>query len=163
MSYESGPEGVGGWLVFFLVTLGIFTPLGLIVGTAATFADPTVAAAYGSIYGTLVAAEWAFVAFVVALCWIACFMFLRVFRPVTKWVGIGILWTIALASVLGEPVLVSAIAGIDLQLILQEMGAQLIRPFFYAGIWTAYLLISKRVANTYSGIPHADDAGEVFA
>jgi hypothetical protein len=163
MSHDGELQGVGGWLAFFLVTLGIITPTVTLIGTAVTLGDPTIATAYGAIYSSLVAVEWGLVALLLILCWTACALFLFVRRPVTVWIGIGVLWFVALTSAIGEPLLVSAIAGIDVQLLFREMGAQLIRPFVYAGVWSAYLLKSERVRNTYSGLHRPEAAHDVFA
>ena len=160
--HDPSLRGVGGWLAFFLVTLGIFTPLAFIVTGYQVLADPQVAVAYGDVWPTLRNAEIAFIAFVLAILWFACWRFLNVFNWTTVRIGIATLWVLAPLNVFGETFLVSRIAGLDFNELLAETpGPDMVRPFIYATIWTAYLLHSQRVRNTYGG--GADESvGEVF-
>lgn len=164
MAYEDGPVGVGGWLTFFLVTLGIFSPLGTIISIAVIANNASLHAAFGDVARTLVRAEWALAAVICILCWFACYRFLKIFNPLTVWIGIVILWTLAILNGIGEPLIVSMISGVDLGLIWREGAADFIRPIGYATIWTLYLLLSKRVKNTYRAVEHRPDAAaDVFS
>jgi predicted membrane protein len=154
-------RGVGGWLAFFLVTLGIINPLIIAVTGYQTLSDPQVAAAYGDSWPTLFNAELALIGVIVAMCWFACWRFLNRFNGTTVTIGLVTLWALAILTVFGEAFMVSQIAGIDFGELMGALaGPELIRPFIYATIWSLYLLISKRVKNTYRG---GEAAGETFA
>lgn len=144
-------EGVGGWLVFFLVTLGVFTPGFLIFTTVREFSDPLLTLAYGETLGTLQLAVWAIVIVTCALAWFSVYRLLRVFNWRSVVITIASLWLIALANTLFASWLIATIAGIPLGELMKEVNIELVRPFIYAGIWTTYLLVSRRVANTYRG------------
>ncbi len=142
-------EGVGGWLAFFLVTLGVFTPGFMIFTMVRDLSDPLLTLAYGETLGTIQIAVWGIVIFTCALAWFSVYRLLRVFNWRSVVITIASLWLIALANTFFGTWLLATIAGIPVGEFLKEMGAELIRPFVYAGVWTAYLLISRRVANTY--------------
>lgn len=162
MAYGDGDRGVGGWLAFFLVTLGIFTPLATIIGVAVALNDPAAAAVLGPAWTSLRNGEIVLTVLTVGLCWFACWRFLSVFNWTTVKIGIATLWSLVALSVIGEPLVVSMVTGIDLGLLMREMGFDLIRPFFYGTIWTLYLLKSMRVRNTYSGEAVREEMAEVF-
>jgi hypothetical protein len=150
MAYGDGDRGVGGWLAFFLVTLGIFTPGATIILTLLSFGDPDAAFAY-RMYPGLGAAVIAIAGVLVAACWFACWRFLTVFNPQTVRIGIATLIFTTLMSIVVEPMVVSAFTGIDFGTLLGVLGPEQFRPIGYATIWTLYLLLSKRVKNTYGG------------
>lgn len=160
--YDPDLRGVGGWLAFFLVTLGIVNPLTLAVTGYQTLGNPEIAAAYGDIWPTLRNAELGIMVLLVGVCWYSCWRFLNLFNRTTVWIGIAALWTLALVTVFGEPYAVSVIAGLDFgELLTSATGAENVRPFGYATIWTLYLLRSKRVRSTY-GPEQGEAVGEVF-
>jgi hypothetical protein len=163
MSYSDRLEGVGGWLAFFLVTLGVFTPLATLVNVLGSIYDPNVAGAYGDTFSAIIATEVTLTVLTIGFCWFAVFRFLRVRTWRTVHIGIAALWFLCLSSVVLEPLAISAIAGFDLGQIYGAFGVGLIKPFIYSGIWTAYLLNSERVSNTYR-YPQGDADGiaEVF-
>lgn len=150
-------EGVGGWLAFFLVTLGVFTPGLLIFTTIREFSDPLLALAYGETLGTLKLAVWGLAIGTCLIAWFAVYRMLRVFNWTSVMITIGTLWLIALLNTFVGAWLIATIAGLPLGDFLKELNIGLVRPFIYAGIWTAYLLISRRVANTYRR-DHDEDA-----
>jgi hypothetical protein len=41
-------------------------------------------------------------------------------------------------------------------------GYKLFQPLIYSAIWTAYLLRSERVANTYERYPDENELADVF-
>ena len=159
-------RGDGGWLAFFLLTLGVFSPLFLAVTGYQTLADPALPAAYGDVWPTLRNAEIALIAVMLLISWFACWRFLQVFNWMTVRIGIAALWAVLLLNTFGEPLMVSMITGLDLGIVVDAVLGESalveeIRPFFYSAIWTAYLLRSQRVRNTYGA--NADESvGEVF-
>lgn len=151
-------EGVGGWLAFFLVTLGVITPAFLIFTTVRDFSDPLLELAYGETLGTLKLAIWGITIGTCLIAWFAVYRMLRVFNWTSVIITIASLWLIALLNTFIGSWLIATIAGLPLGDFLKELNFELIRPFIYAGIWTAYLLISRRVDNTYRRYPDEDAA-----
>lgn len=161
MAYGDGDRGVGGWLAFFLITLGVITPGASIIVTLLSFNDPDTLLAY-EMYPSLVWTQIAMTTVLMAACWFACWRFLKVFNRATVRIGIGTVLFLTLLSILVEPMVVSAITGIRFGEIAGAMGPELFRPIVYAAIWTTYLLVSKRVQNTYSGLRSEEELSEVF-
>ncbi len=52
--HERSLHGVGGWLAFFILTLGLFTPLRIFFNIAVLLGDDETAAAYGPDWPLLV-------------------------------------------------------------------------------------------------------------
>ncbi|MFL9839887.1 DUF2569 family protein [Sphingomonas sp. ST-64] len=164
MAYRDGPSGIGGWLAFYIFTLAVSGPLVTIVVTYSNlFADPSVAAAYGDRWPLLSSAEIALTA-----VGVLSYYFI-VWRLVARrnWhsvrLAIGAMWGLAIGFPLVDLLLVTTVGGLAVDspfgLILPEM----IRPFLYSALWTAYLLRSTRVANTYPRESDLDtDLAQVF-
>jgi hypothetical protein len=163
MAYGEDVRGVGGWLAFFLVTLGIISPAVTIFYTVTSFGDPEAAYLPPDLFRTLSTIDIASTVVVVALCLFAAWRLLRVFNWNSVRIAVATLWLIALTNVLVIPLLVSGAVGLPLSMVFEAGGPQTIfRPLGYATIWTAYLLISKRVRNTY-GRQSDGETAEVFA
>ena len=163
MAFDDELKGVGGWLAFFLVTLGVITPGVSIFMTLRSFNDPQLAYLPEGLVQTLTTIDLATLAVAVALCWFATYRFLKLFNWTTVKIGIATLWALAFINVLAVPLLVSWSTGLPMGIVFESGGPQLIiRPLIYAGIWTAYLLKSVRVRNTY-GQQLDEDTAEVFA
>jgi hypothetical protein len=161
MAYGDGDRGVGGWLAFFLVTLGIFTPGASIILTLISLRDPEVASA-SAIYPSLVPASIAMTVALTAACWFACWRFLKVFNRQTVRIGIATLVFVGAMAVVIEPLVISAVMGLDFGTVVALNGAEGFRPVVYCTVWTLYLLLSKRVQNTYSGTGSEEEMSEVF-
>ncbi len=161
MAYGDGDRGVGGWLAFFLVTLGVITPGFIIVTTLQPYSDSSLSVVLGSTYSTLMTTDLVMSGLMVALCWFAVWRFLKVFNWTTVKIGIGTLWTLVVLNLIVTPLVVSSVTGLSFGLILQAGGATMIRPIIYATIWTRYLLMSKRVRATYGGGPN-EEVSQVF-
>ena len=166
MAYADGElEGVGGWLAFFLVTLGVFTPIGTLFSvyqlSQITSFDPSM----DQMFRSVVLAEWVMAALICLAAWHAAARFLMVRRWSTVLIAIGTLWLITLTALLIEPLVASWISGFPVsQLMVAEGPMTFIRPIVYSTIWTAYLLNSERVANTYrpSGEEESQTLEDVF-
>lgn len=162
MATDPNLRGVGGWLAFFLVTLGVINPLVLGYSAYQLVGDPDIAATFGDLWPTLRNAELGLTAVIIAICWFACWRFLKVFNWTTVRIGIASLWAIAPLAVFAEAFLVSRITGLDYGTVMAEAGGpEMIRPFVYATVWTIYLLRSQRVRNTY-GEGQSAAASDVF-
>ncbi|MEN3748517.1 DUF2569 family protein [Sphingomonas sp. HF-S3] len=156
--------GVGGWLTFFLVTLGVISPLVSIGSVLMMTSDSATAGALGDAWDTAVRIEWTIVVIVCLAMWFAVYRFLMVRNWTTVVIGISVIWLVASVTLIVEPLIVAGVLGLPLVQLYGAMGATLVRPLIYAGIWTAYLLKSERVANTYRYPERGDEEAlaEVF-
>jgi hypothetical protein len=163
MAY-SDPEGggVGGWLAFLVLILAAFRPLALLFSTyTGLYGDPQVGLAYGAIWSSLQLFEWALTAATVAGCWYLAWRLNS--RPVWRTVPIVIagIWIVSLGYQLVETLGITMIANVPLDLLFGAVVPEMVRSVIFSLLWTAYLLRSKRVANTYLRHDEAEVA-EVF-
>lgn len=162
MAYRDGPVGIGGWLAFFLTTLGVFAPIRIALSAYELFADPRIARAYGENWNAIVAAEAVIIALnLAALAFIVWRFFARRNWDTVR-IGIAGIWLIPFGVTIVETIAVSAIAGISATELLGQTTPDLVRALVYSAVWTAYLLRSVRVANTYPRTPEDDVLAEVF-
>ena len=160
--YEGELRGIGGWLAFFLVTLGVISPASIVISVATLAADANVAASYGPQWGQLLALEWTVAGASVAGVWLAVWQFFTVKRWRTVRFPIGVLWLLALLTLVVEPLAVSLMTGMAYADMFAGAPGEFVRPLVYSSIWTAYLLKSERVANTYPLADPGDEVAEVF-
>ncbi|MFN4097678.1 MAG: DUF2569 family protein [Sphingomonas sp.] len=160
MAFRDGPSGIGGWLAFFLVTLGVFTPIRLAATAYSFFADPQIAAAYGERWPALVTAELMLMAAsVVAIAYLMWRFFMRrTWRTVQ--IAVAGIWAIAVGAMVLDTFIVALLGGIAIDILVQDSVADYLKALFYAVLWTTYLLRSTRVANTY---PREDAPEELTA
>ena len=146
---DTEPKGVGGWLLLLILILTVFGPiwrafrnfqkwegLNQTAGEYATTAE----------YGTLQVISWAGYAVATLIGLAAGLLLWKIHRPLTVkiaiaafWLmgpGIGLIIYLVGLYAVGEPAALS-----DLQFLWA--------PIASAVLWTAYLLKSKRVRNTY--------------
>ena len=161
-NYDGELRGIGGWLGLFLVTLGVFTPLSVLISVGTLAGDAAVAAQYGATWDRLLLFEWTFAGVSVVAAWAAVWQFFTVQRWRTVRFAIGVLWTLAFLGVVGEPLMVSLLTGLSYADLYAGAAGEFVRPLIYSSIWTAYLLKSERVANTYPRTASDDEVVEVF-
>ncbi len=164
MAYGDGElRGVGGWLTFFLVTLGVFSPAVTLISVL-TMTNGQTAAAFGDAWDSVLRAEWSIAGIACLAMWFAVYRFLAVRNWTTVLIGIAVIWLVASVTLIVEPLIVAGLLGLPLTQLYGAMGSSLVRPLIYAGIWTAYLLKSERVANTYRHPERGDEEAlaEVF-
>jgi hypothetical protein len=150
LAKDGSDRGVGGWLAFFLVTLGIVTPLFMIVSVVGKITDPGTASLRPDLYRSLVIADIAGTAVAAGLCWFAAWRFLKVHNWTTVRIGIAVLWLLVPINGLVLPLTFSNVTGMPVGLLLQAGWVHLfLRPIAYAAVSTAYLLMSQRVRATY--------------
>ncbi len=138
-------RGIGGWLLFFLLTFAVFTPLRATIEMLGEIR--------GSTDPDLVTGLWIFLGVYLVFTWAVTAWFVLVRKPSSVWLVIVVMWLEALGGT--ALLILEGAAG------LAALGA--ITAFVYPTIWTAYLLKSERVANTYRRGPSIDDAEETFA
>ena len=142
--------GVGGWLMLLVLALGVFRPLAVAVSVYVNlYADPKVALAYGSVWPAIQLFEWLLNGAMIAGCWYLVWRLNR--RQVWRTVQITIagLWLVALGYQLADMAGVSLIAGVAPERLLPFVVGPIVQSILFCTLWTAYLLRSKRVANTY--------------
>jgi hypothetical protein len=156
-------RGIGGWLAFFLVVMGVFSPI-RVVATMWTnlYQDPQVAAAYGPAWPTLELVEWIIAGLTIAGCWLVVGRMILV----KNWTSVRIMilgiWVLAIGTTFVELIAVSWIAGIPFEQLSAGVVMELARPVFFCLIWTGYLMKSERVANTYNRDGLDQEVAEVF-
>ena len=161
--YEHRPlAGIGGWLTFFLIVIGLLSPIRILVEIVSLTGDPAVAAAFGESWGLIAPAEWVLSGIQLAVCAVIVWRLLKVETWQTVRIVIAGLWIANLAVPLVEVVFVAFAAGIPVGQIIAGGGIEVIRGPIFAAIWTAYFLRSERVANTYARPGQADELAEVF-
>ena len=150
--------GVGGWLAFFIITLclnALASPLAALAIASGMNAPvrPSGAAWSGYVAVNLLIG----VVKAVAYAFMAWRLNARQ-EPGTPRLVIKLLW----ALVLLPPLVDAAAAALLLDVSAHDagvaFGAGMFRPLIYAAIWTAYLLRSERVANTYTPGRAEDEA-----
>jgi hypothetical protein len=165
MAYSDGPSGIGGWLAIFLV----LRALGPILATGAAFvfdyADPTVAATFGSRWPAVQIAMWSNIAMNAAIDGFYIWRFLARRNWRTVQIGIGLLWFMSFVTIVVAPLSVHIAAGLSFATFTKTLAlSSILAAFASSTFWTVYLLRSKRVANTYLryGPADADELSLVF-
>jgi hypothetical protein len=142
--------GVGGWLAFLILSLGVFGPIRVVVGLYGDlYRDPSIADFYGPRWPAAQAIEWTTGGLTAAASLYLAWRLYAIHTPATlRLVRIG-LWGIAILPTLAGVLAQSALMGVAPTRLIAEIGLATFRPLIYAAIWTAYLFRSTRVANTY--------------
>lgn len=164
MAYGDGEKrGIGGWLMFFVITLGVVSPVvSLVAVYNGLYRDPRIPEMLGTLWPTMQAFDWGVAAISCAGLWFLTWRLVAVRTPASPRIVIAGLWLLGPALTIGSLVLGAGLVGVPVGVVFAGAGVQIMRPFVYAGIWTAYLLSSARVANTYNPIEDADALAEAF-
>lgn len=164
MAYDTRAlRGIGGWLAFFVLTLTVFTPIGAVMGVVGNiYSDATLPAAYGARWPLIQGSAWLQAAGVIGGAWFMAWRLIRVQTWRSVVIVIGGLWILAVFPTIFDLVTVALIAQVSIGLLISESGFALIQPLFYSAIWSAYLLRSERVANTYARYGDDSDLVAVF-
>lgn len=168
MTDREGPKGIGGWLLLFLVMIGLVTPVLAGLGAWASHSDKLADYLGPGRMRALIAFDWTMVALRVLLGWYVAARLIAVRRWLSVRIAIAYLW-------LGLPVLLLVQATLAHLLNWADFEQSLVYSFVQANpllwigaaiVWTAYLLRSKRVARTYArpglAAASAADTVEVF-
>lgn len=155
-AYRDGLSGVGGWLAFLVVTLALSALAAIAVSIGVLVYAGRLPPSPAHTYMLAVAAIG--VASGAGYGWLAWLLNTRLDARTPR-IAIAGLWLLALlptaALVAAAAVLLGTGAASG-----NLLGADAIRPIVYAAVWTAYLLRSVRVANTYA--PREDALATVF-
>lgn len=160
---DNEPYGFGGWLVLLLVIYCVITPLAelatsydLLAGATAANLRPAIAD-----WSTFQAAYTALIVLELGLLWSMGYRLMRVFAPSTIRFALVVIWLNALVMPPLGVLLVSFFADLPAGRMMGAAFAQspfeLIRPVFWAIVWTAYFNKSRRVENSY--YDHIDRSG----
>src|SRR5688500_10287490 len=160
--YIEGPTGVGGWLGFFVVALGLISPGAGLVQMLSLYSDPAIAPAFGTSWPAVQIAEWILFALSVAACWYLVWRLLNVQTRRTVHVVIAGIWLITIGGTIADSIVVALGSGLPIGDVVAFGGLEMVRPIIFCMIWTAYFLVSRRVANTYQDDPVGDPLAEVF-
>jgi hypothetical protein len=159
MAYSDDSElrGVGGWLGLLVFGMLVGAPLSLLAGAAGTIgsaeqANPALATL--PVWQQVTWLIWGFSLAQAAIHATGAWRLITRQVPQTVRFAIGALWIGGpLLNVIGN-LTIDTVAGVSP--VDDLLGS--LRSFAYAGVWTAYLLKSQRVKNTYQ-----DSYAEVFA
>ena len=158
---QNDPRGVEGWLAVFLILLALVAPaMWLYRLVTGLNNSPNIAFALGDRWLLLQALEWGLTIACVLGCWFIAYrlFYVRVRRSVV--IAIAGIWMINLGGFVGEAMILLGMTGTPLQDFLDNGGTtQFFRPMVFNLIWTAYLLKSRRVQNTY---PAGEERAGVF-
>lgn len=154
-------QGIGGWLAFLIVILGLVTPLRIILmATVSNKEIMEVADLLGSGSETYVTFNWVVCALSALVSIAVAIRLANVHRWSSVKICIAGLWGMAVLPGLSDlamsAILFPKLAGGALPDVALGIGQSSIS----ATLWTAYLLRSKRVANTY--IRDLSDTQRIF-
>jgi hypothetical protein len=154
-------SGMRGWLLFFFLTLAVIQPLLLIYRLLVSVgaASDVVISAGWSAY--IVAIRFLFIAILLA-SWLLAARLWFVRNWATVRIVIGVIWVLNLGAALFDGVAMITLLGVDTGSALEVSAGGLARGMVYCIVWTAYLLRSRRVANTYDRYPDEDRLAAVF-
>jgi hypothetical protein len=163
MAYtDPGGDGVGGWLSVFVVMVGIFSPLRMLIDIISLYSDPSVAYLDSGTWSQLQLLVWGITLISVAGWWYICWrLFSRQYWATVR-IAIILIWVIGIGGLIAQIGGLSAISGVPVSYLVERLGFWAYQPAAFTILWTAYFLLSKRVANTYPRSPDADEAGQVF-
>lgn len=157
----NGPQGVGGFLRFFIIATRFIGPLWGAIRAYAEFAsigrtDPL--RYQSSEMGAFMVSFWIYFAAITAYGWWYTSKLLHEFRPESVHLTI---WGLALTAIsapvftiIGGAIILGAGAS---EPVLVQTLASAVQGAVVAGIWIAYFKLSKRVANTYGMAVSARD------
>ena len=160
MGYRSaGARGVRGWLAFFLLTLGVLSPLNAGFALFHSLTAPN-----------LIGDQWPAIRIIyvigngsiIAIAWFISWRMLRVRNWRSVRIAVAGLCVVAIFPHAFEIIAGSLVTGVSIGDLVAGWGYKLFQPLIYSAIWTAYLLRSERVANTYQRYPEEAELADVF-
>lgn len=167
MAYDDRAlRGVGGWLALFIVVITIVSP---VLGVLRLIFDPVARIASNAPIAPLadwvwLTPWWALAAIIVGTTlgqWFIAWRLVRIRRWTSVRTAVVGLWLLAGFDFIMRAAVSSAAFFMPLATVLAETGFGQVRPFVFSAIWTAYLLLSRRVRNTYRA-EHDDGLHAVF-
>jgi hypothetical protein len=154
-------RGVKGWLAAFVVIIAAVSPgwaaiqiyNGLYTGNAALLGDVPFIAALRTV-------GWSTVGFAALVGWFVAYRLLAVHNWTSVRIAVVGVWLASVGTIVLQYVGITYYVGLPADAFLLDAGPRdFIRPFIFGIVWTAYLLKSERVRNTYRGV---EEDVEVF-
>ena len=155
--------GIGGWLAFFVIVMAVFTPLRVAANIAALLSDPQTAAFFGDSWPIVSGVEIALNVISVLGGWYLVWRLAKVELWQTVRIVIAGIWILGPGLNLVELAFLALIGGAASEVAVAGAPFALIQPFIFAAIWTAYFLMSERVANTYLRDADPNELDQVFS
>ena len=154
-------RGVKGWLLTFVIIMAVISPVWsainvyreLYTGDAAYLPDlPQVV--------QVRTFAWALIGVRAAIGLFVAWRLLTIWNWRSVEIAIVGIWLVSVGTTIAQYIGIGAITGASFGDLMAEGGPRaIIQPIGFGLIWTAYLLKSERVANTYRGV---EDEVEVF-
>jgi hypothetical protein len=145
-----GPVGIGGWMNLFLFGFAGVTPIVVIVSSYQNlYSEPQVAQVFGETWGWYQGAEWALVAGTLALIAYVVWRLVNVRNWRSVQLTIAAIPTISLGIMTLDLLLTAWWLDMDVGLLAEGLGKDVVRGLFYCAVWCSYFAVSKRVRNTY--------------
>jgi hypothetical protein len=140
-------KGVKGWLLVFVLIMAVISPLINAFMLSRSFnALPQL----GEIFPEVVRFEWILVGILTLIGWFVAWRLVAIHNWMSVRIAIAGIWIGGLGLSAVEFFGVSYFTGVSSDLLISGTSpAQFIRPVIFGVIWTAYLLKSERVENTY--------------
>lgn len=148
-------RGVKGWLLTFVIIMAVVSPAWSIIQVyrelyseqAPSLPDIPMVVQMKTFVWTMVAVD-------AAIGWFAAWRLVAVHNWRSVQIAIACIWIGSLGLRIVEYIGTSAITGLSFGDLLGSTGVKpLVQALGFGLIWTAYLLKSERVANTYRGGP----------
>lgn len=158
MSY-SQLKGVGGWLGFLVVSMGILSPARALLTNASELESAeaqVVANAGAALWSQIVLVSWTTTLIQSAILITGASLLVWRWKPSTPRWAIACLWIGGPGMTIVALMALGAVLGASV--FTPESIIPLLGVTFWCGVWTAYLLMSERVRNTYTV-----DADDYFA
>ncbi len=146
-------RGVKGWLLTFVIIMAVVSPgwaavrtyVELYTGDAAFYGDTP-------IFSSLRTLAWATVGFAAVVGWFVAWRLVAIHNWMSVRIAIAGIWLASVGTIAIQYFGATTFVGIPGDLLLSVAQPQdFIRPFIFGIVWTAYLLKSERVENTYRG------------
>ncbi|BCU77808.1 DUF2569 family protein [Luteolibacter sp. LG18] len=148
--YRTGPTGIGGWLLFYCVSLTILTPLMVLKGLADSLATLTSDTPPALRAGILIESA-GFLALVIAGIVVGVMLWTRkprAVRIVRKFLVFRVVATLALEATT-ILIMCSSLAPEVATTVTIAGGTMVFRELIHFAIWFSYFKKSRRVANTF--------------
>ena len=149
-----GPKGVGGWLAFLIIILTILSPIANIGMLAKEFHDieaENPIMLHISAYVQYKWFSWGLVLIASAVSVVAGYLLWKKHEWKSVRLAIGALWIIGPFSIVLAGLYFYMSFGTEmLNGFIKDTLGTFVKSLFWSIVWTAYLLKSKRVGNTYT-------------
>lgn len=153
MKKEKNLVGVQGWLAFLVIILMVITPVSGFLGyyleiQSLGSQDPLLAS--DPIWAPLQTYAWWSILLLSVLIFIAGYRLWQVHTKQSVRFAIFVFWVIGPLELLATALSLKFVLGVvPLDLIAEEFPSVMMQYYIFAAIWTLYLLLSRRVNNTY--------------